>query len=144
MAPNDSTADPLLGLRAILDGVSPEESAILASMATSTVQQALAYRLLSKPNPLPAQAKPDYIPHALDVLIFAALDQDGAMQQAELLAALSNDTYQSRGKDVEVGSSALKKRLARLVDMNVLRSDSRGYAIVQHDAIDIADEAFPN
>ena len=137
-------SDPLAGLAMILDTVPAAEAAALAALATSVVAQAVAIRNAAAP---PAEAVQDdqgveYVPHPLDVLIFAALDQDGAMQQAELLAALGSDTYSSQGRDRSVSAGTLKRRLPELVAAGALVKTAAGYAVRDRDAVDQADATF--
>lgn len=136
MQTHHSTPDPLLALRTLLDGRSPEQTAVLAGIATAAVSQALP--LLS----LRVDDEPAYTPHPLDVLVFAVLDSEGARIGADILAALDKDTYHSRGQDRKVTPATLNRRLAELVEVGVLSSTAAGYAIADPSAIDKADAAF--
>lgn len=141
--PTHFNAPDLSGLEFLLNTVPPAEAAALAALATSVVAQAVAIRNAATP---PARADqddpPDYVPHPLDVLVFAALDQDGAMQQAELLAALGSDTYSSQGRDRAVSAGTLKRRLPELIAAGALVKTAAGYAVRDRDAVDMADATF--
>ncbi|MEM1354335.1 MAG: hypothetical protein AAGH88_05570 [Planctomycetota bacterium] len=84
-----------------------------------------------------------YEPHPLDVLIFAVLDEEGAKQQADLLAALSADHYESRGKRRTVSAGTLQRRLPELVKCGALSRTANGYLLADRSAIEAADDAFP-
>lgn len=87
--------------------------------------------------------RPRYVPHPIDVLVFAAVGQGGAMQQAELLAALSRDTYESKGQTRNVSARTLQRRLPELVTMGALAKTGRGYIVSDAGAVEAADKAFP-
>lgn len=142
MLPHINTPD-LAGLELLLNSVPPDEAAALVALATSVVAQAVAIRNAPRPAAEPVQDDPPtYTPHPLDVLIFAAIETDGAMQQAELTAALGADSYQSRGKTRPVTAAALKRRLPILVDVGALAKTPAGYIVADPSFVEDADARF--
>lgn len=139
-APHYTHPDPLLAVKSLIKDATPEEAALLGALAASAVSQALALRRL--PVATAANDAPQYVPHPLDVLIFAVLDQEGAKQQADMLAALSGDTYVVAGADRKVTATSLKNRLPELVRMKAIAKTAAGYVVMDRDAVDLADSAF--
>lgn len=138
-----SNIPELSGLELLLNSVPPAEAAALVALATSVVSQAITYRNALRPSEDAVQDDaPAYIPHPLDVLIFAAIETDGAMQQAEMLAALGADSYQSRGRTRPVTANALQKRLPILVELGALAKTPAGYIIADQSFVEDADARF--
>lgn len=129
MEPQHHTiADPLIGLRALLDSVSSQEAALLANIATSAASQALALRQLPKPESQESVSS-EYVPHALDVLIVGAIRLDGAQIGPQLVAALEGDQYQTQGEKRTATEATIKRRINYLVKVGLLRSTRSGYVI---------------
>ena len=126
--------DPLLAVRLLIKDATPEEAALLGALAASAVSQALALRRL----PVAAEASdgPQYVPHALDVLIVASIQLDKAQTRNQLIGVIEGQTYQSKGKSKVATPSTIKRRIEHLAKTGLLVSTRSGYAIGDESAVE--------
>lgn len=79
-------------------------------------------------------SKPTHIPHPLDVLVIALLEE-GAKSRAVLCGGLEGEDYPSGGRTIAASASNIKKRVDAMAAAGVIQSTAAGYVIADDDAV---------